>query len=70
MAVVRSMRGGRIGREVLDALMRSARPQGFSEVLLHAQLSAAGFYSRAGFVQRGAAFEEAGIGQVEMVRLL
>ncbi|MDN3920628.1 YbgC/FadM family acyl-CoA thioesterase [Roseateles violae] len=70
MAVVRSMRGGRIGREVLDALMREGRKQGFAEVLLHAQLSAAGFYTRAGFVQRGAAFEEAGIGHVEMVRAL
>jgi predicted GNAT family N-acyltransferase len=70
MAVLRSMRGGRIGREVLDALMRSAKAQGFGEVLLHAQLSAAGFYTRAGFVQRGAAFEEAGIGHVEMVRVL
>jgi len=70
MAVVRAMRGGRIGREVLDALMRSAKQQGFGEVLLHAQLSAAGFYTRAGFVQRGDAFEEAGIGHVEMVRAL
>jgi YbgC/YbaW family acyl-CoA thioester hydrolase len=70
MAVLRSMRGGRIGREVLDALMRQGKLLGFGEVLLHAQLSAAGFYTRAGFVQRGAAFEEAGIGHVEMVRAL
>jgi len=70
MAVMRSMRGGRIGREVLDALMRQGKQEGFGEVLLHAQLSAAGFYARAGFVQRGDAFEEAGIGHVEMVRAL
>ncbi len=70
MAVVRAMRGGRIGREVLEALMQAAREQGYREVLLHAQLSAAGFYKRAGFMQRGAVFEEAGIGHVEMVRAL
>ena len=70
MAVQRSMRGGRIGREVLDALMRQGKQLGYGEAVLHAQLSAAGFYTRAGFVQRGAVFEEAGIGHVEMVRTL
>jgi len=70
MAVVRAMRGGGIGREVLNALMRAGKAEGYGEVLLHAQLSAAGFYARAGFVQRGAVFEEAGIGHVEMVRAL
>jgi predicted GNAT family N-acyltransferase len=70
MAVVRAMRGGRIGRAVLDALMHAARERGEREVLLHAQTSAAPFYSRAGFVQRGPLFEEAGIPHIEMVRAL
>ena len=70
MAVLRPMRGGRIGREVLDALIRAGKAQGYSEVLLHAQLSAAGFYARAGFAQRGEVFEEAGIGHVAMVRAI
>lgn len=68
MAVLRGMRSGRIGREVLDALMREGRAGGYREVLLHAQLSAVNFYLRAGFVERGERFEEAGIGHVEMVR--
>ena len=68
MAVVRGMRSGRIGREVLDALMREGRARGYREVLLHAQLAAVNFYLRAGFVERGERFEEAGIGHVEMVR--
>ena len=38
------------------------------EVLLHAQMSAAGIYTRAGFTIRGSPFEEAGIAHVEMVR--
>lgn len=70
MAVVRSMRGTRIGRQVLEALMAEARRQGYREVLLHAQLSAENFYLRAGFQRRGEPFEEAGIGHVEMVRTL
>lgn len=70
MAVLRSMRGSGVGREVLEALMKKARESGYREVLLHAQLSAVGFYLRLGFMQRGAVFEEAGIGHVEMVRAL
>ncbi len=70
MAVSRAMRGTRIGRQVLDALMAEARRQGYREVLLHAQLSAENFYLRAGFQRRGEPFEEAGIGHVEMVRAL
>lgn len=68
MAVLSPMRGSRVGRQVLDALMQAGREQGYREVLLHAQLSAEGFYTRAGFQRRGPVFEEAGIAHVEMVR--
>jgi YbgC/YbaW family acyl-CoA thioester hydrolase len=70
MAVVPALRGSGVGREVLDALMRAGRGRGYREVLLHAQLSAEGFYVRAGFQRRGPVFEEAGIEHVEMVRAL
>jgi YbgC/YbaW family acyl-CoA thioester hydrolase len=70
MAVAQTMRGSRIGRAVLDALMAAARERGDREVLLHAQMTAAPFYARAGFVQRGPVFDEAGIPHVEMVRSL
>jgi YbgC/YbaW family acyl-CoA thioester hydrolase len=68
MAVAKSMRGSRVGRSVLEALMQAARAQGQHEVVLHAQTSAAPFYARSGFTQRGPVFEEAGIPHVEMVR--
>lgn len=68
MAVRASMRGGHVGRAVLDALLAAARQRGFHEVVLHAQQSAVGFYLRVGFVPRGEAFEEAGILHQEMVR--
>lgn len=70
MAVRRPLRGSRVGREVLDALMQAARLRGDREVILHAQMSAEPFYRRAGFTQRGPVFEEAGIAHVEMVRPL
>jgi YbgC/YbaW family acyl-CoA thioester hydrolase len=70
MAVTQTMRGSRVGRSVLEALMKAARARGDHEVVLHAQVSAAPFYARAGFSQRGSVFEEAGIPHVEMVRSL
>jgi predicted GNAT family N-acyltransferase len=70
MAVVATMRGGRVGRAVLDALMQAARERGDRQVLLHAQTSAAGFYRRAGFEAQGAEFEEAGIPHLAMVKAL
>lgn len=68
MAVLPAARGTGVGAQVLEALMQSARQQGFRQVLLHAQASAVGFYRRAGFTPRGAPFEEAGIEHQEMVR--
>jgi len=70
MAVLQTMRGTDIGRALLDALVDCARQRGEREVLLHAQPSAAGFYTRAGFATRGSPFDEAGIAHVEMVRAL
>ena len=70
MAVDQAVRGGGVGRAVLDALMQAARSRGDREVLLHAQTSAAPFYAKTGFVPRGEEFEEAGIPHLEMVRAL
>ena len=70
MAVQQTLRGAAIGRALLDALIDCARQRGERDVLLHAQMSAAGFYSRAGFTTRGNPFDEAGIAHVEMVRAL
>jgi predicted GNAT family N-acyltransferase len=70
MAVRRTVRGATVGRAVLDALLQAARQRGDREAILHAQMSAAPFYLRAGFATRGPVFEEAGIPHVEMVRTL
>ena len=70
MAVLPAARGTGVGARVLEALMKAARERGFRQVLLHAQASAVGFYRRAGFTERGAPFEEAGIVHQEMLRTL
>jgi predicted GNAT family N-acyltransferase len=68
MAVARGLRGARIGHAMLEALMAEAGRRGDAEVMLHAQVSAIGFYRRAGFRAWGEPFEEAGIGHLEMRR--
>jgi len=70
MAVRQTVRGSGVGRAVLDALLQAAKQRGDREAVLHAQLSAAPFYVRAGFTTRGPVFDEAGIPHVEMVRNL
>ena len=70
MAVCATSRHSRVGRAVLDALLDAARARGEREAVLHAQISAASFYERAGFVRRGPVFDEAGIAHVEMLRAL
>ncbi len=66
MAVSRGLRGTRLGREVLLALVDEARRRGDRQVMLHAQCSAQGFYACLGFVPCGAVFEEVGIPHIEM----
>jgi len=68
MAVSRTLRGARIGNAMLEALMAAAGRRGDAQVMLHAQVSAIGFYERAGFHAHGEPFEEAGIGHLEMRR--
>jgi predicted GNAT family N-acyltransferase len=70
MAVKKQMRGSDLGRRVLHALMDAAQNRGDTQVILHAQCSAEGFYKRSGFEPHGAIFEEAGIAHIEMARKL
>ena len=70
MAVDRTLRGSHFGSDVLHALMDAARARGDTEVMLHAQQSAVGFYRRLGYLERGAPFEEAGIPHQEMAAKL
>ena len=66
MAVSKPLRGGSLGRTVVNALIEAARQRGDQEVILHAQCSAEGFYRRLGFKAQGEVFQDAGIDHIEM----
>lgn len=66
MAVNNVLRGAKIGQEILTTLIAAARARGDHEIMLHAQTSAQGFYSRLGFAPRGPRFDEVGIPHQEM----
>jgi predicted GNAT family N-acyltransferase len=68
MAVDAAARGRGHGAAVLAELHRQAERLGLSEVELHAQVTARGFYERAGYTAVGDVFEEAGIAHVTMRR--
>lgn len=70
MAVDASARGAGRGAAVLAELHRQAVLLGLTEVELHAQLTARGFYERAGYAAVGGVYQEAGIPHVTMRRAL
>lgn len=70
MAVDRSVRGAQWGQQLLDALVHAARARGDTEVRLHAQRSAEGFYRKAGFVATGEPWDEAGMAHITMTKAL
>ena len=70
MAADASVRGRGHGAAVLAELHRQAVLRGVREVELHAQVTARGFYERAGYVAVGDEYLEAGISHVTMVRRL
>ena len=70
MAADAGVRGRGHGAAVLAELHRQAVLRGVTEIELHAQVSARGFYERAGYTAVGEEYEEAGIQHVTMVRRL
>jgi predicted GNAT family N-acyltransferase len=66
MAADRSVRGRGYGAAVLAELHRQAALRGHRAVELHAQVTARGFYERAGYTAVGGEYVEAGIAHVTM----
>ncbi len=56
IAVMRKMRGAGLGGEIMDILERKARTLGASEVRVSAQVRAARFYERLGYLRVGAEY--------------
>lgn len=70
MAVLPEWRGRNVGRALLACLVDEATGRHAPRALLHAQVQAIGFYSRAGFAVTGDEFEEAGIPHRRMEKAL
>jgi len=70
MAADASTRGRGFGAAVLAELHRSAVQRSVEAIELHAQVSARGFYDRAGYTAVGGEYLEAGIAHVTMRREL
>ncbi len=70
LAVIKSHRGKGHGMKVLMTLIDRARQVGLSSVYLHSQYHARDFYTKAGFVEKGRIFQEAGIDHIMMEKLL
>lgn len=70
VAVLRAWRGRGVGDALMRVLLDVARTRGHRRIVLHAQLSALGFYAQLGFVVTGAVFDEAGIAHQAMLREL
>lgn len=71
VAVCADRRGGGWGRRLMVAVHDAARDRGFTELRLHAQVTAAGFYEALGYaVTSDEPFEEAGRPHVAMRRAL
>jgi predicted GNAT family N-acyltransferase len=66
MAVRSDLRGSGIGRQILLFLMREAKRRGVKKAVLHAQLTAEGFYLKCGYRPVGGVFDEAGIAHRKM----
>jgi predicted GNAT family N-acyltransferase len=68
VAVLPRYRGTGTGAALMQRLMDLASERGFTEVYLHAQVTAAGFYERLGFRADGPEFDEVGIPHQRMRR--
>lgn len=70
LCVLESLRNQGIGRQLLYAVEEEARASGMSELFLHAQTHATGFYEAEGFMVNGGIFLEADIPHRQMIKEL
>lgn len=70
IAVLEESRGLGIGRALLESIEAVARTKGLDSIRLNAQVQAAGFYEKLGYVASGEIFIEAGIDHRQMAKNL
>ena len=66
VAVRAALRRAGIGRRLMERAAAIASERGFAEIVLHAQVSVAGFYRELGYIEEGDVFDEAGIPHIAM----
>jgi predicted GNAT family N-acyltransferase len=66
VAVRATLRRNGIGARLMERAAAIALGRGFAEIILHAQVTVAGFYRRLGYVEEGGLFDEAGIPHIAM----
>ena len=70
LAVLQPYRGQSVGRALLNHIIFTARNHMLKSLFLDAQVSATGFYEKAGFVKQGDVFMDAGIEHLRMYKQL
>ena len=70
MAVLSPFRNKGLGRQIMKALIETAKSKGISSLILHAQVSAIPFYEKLGFIANGPIYDEAGIPHRNMMMVL
>ncbi|MEU8922738.1 GNAT family N-acetyltransferase [Kitasatospora sp. NPDC048545] len=70
LAVLPAARGTGLGAELVRAIEAAGAERGASEVELHAQVQALGFYERLGYLAEGPEYDDAGIAHRTMTRVL
>lgn len=70
VAVRQTLRGGGVGRALMEHALAHCRAAGYREVVLDAQCRVEAFYARLGFVPEGGVFMDAGIEHIRMRRVL
>jgi predicted GNAT family N-acyltransferase len=68
MAVLKEHRGRGFGAAVLAALEREGTARGLARFQLSAQVSARGFYERAGYTAFGDIYDDVGIPHIDMAK--
>ena len=70
LAVLKSHRQQGIGAEIVHTAIAYSLSQGYTTLMLHAQLPTVKFYEQLGFIAIGEPFEEAGITHLKMEQSL
>lgn len=70
MAVVNSLQGRGLGASLLYFAENVARDRGFRQLVMHARMSAVGFYEKQGYQPSGQTFEEVTIPHLLMQKPL